>query len=456
MIPMKIDFIDRKKELEKLRKLETLEPPAFLIIIGRRRVGKTRLIQEFIGDRKDSIYLFAEEKRSEVLLESWSREVEEGVVFSSWDSFLRSILRRYSLVVIDEFQNFLRIDPSFFSSLQKVLDEEERRAMLIAIGSYVGMMKSIFEDMKSPLFGRASEIWFLPPLPMKDVFMWLDTDIKDKIEIYSMFGGFPKYYTIMKQYRVSGVESIWRELIIPKYSPLSTEPYDILLQEFGGEHRAHFSILEAVALGKGTYTEISDYTHISRTTLPRYLDYLINLGLLDRMYPVTEGARSKKGRYRIKDEFVDFWFRYIFPNMHLKESERYDALYDIIKEDFPSFVGKKFEDMVRDIVMKSGDYTKVGSWWNRRGDEIDIVALNERKKEILFGEVKWRNRPIGWNVVEELMEKKELVEWNRDDRKERFLIVSKSGFTKKCIEKMDDEGIMHWDLKDVERMIYDT
>ncbi len=126
-----------------------------------------------------------------------------------------------------------------------------------------------------------------------------------------------------------------------------------------------------------------------------------------------------------------------------------------MKETYSDFTARVFEDIAREMVVKKEFFEAelIGSWWNRRGDEIDIVALNESKKEVLFGEVKWRNRPVGWNIVEELMEKKELVEWNREDRKERFLIVSKSGFTKKCLEKMDDEGIMHWDLKDIERMM---
>ncbi len=451
MIPMSIVFIDRKKELKKLEKLVSLTPPPFLIVVGRRRVGKTRLIQEFIKDKKNSVYFFVEEKRGEVLLEGWSEELGEGFVFTSWESFIRNVLEKYSVVVIDEFQNFSRVDPSFFTTLQKVLDEEERTGMLIAVGSYVGMMKRIFEDRKSPLFGRATELWSLPPLPMRDIFGWLDMDISGKIEIYSMFGGYPKYYTLLPQYRIKTSEEVWRDLVIPKYAPLSSEPYDLLLQEFGGEHRAYFSVLEAVARGKRTYTEIADYAHISSTTLPRYLNYLIGLELLARKYPITEGPRSKKSRYVIKDEFVDFWFRYLFPNIHLREAEKYEELYRRIKRDFSAYVGRKFEDMVRELLKK--DYEKVGSWWNRKGDEIDVVGLNEKKNEILFGEVKWRNRPIGCAVLDEMLKKKDLVRWHNKDRKERFLIVSKSGFTKKCLERMESEHILHWDLGDVEGMV---
>ncbi len=450
---MAIDFIDRNDELKRLKELSNLKRPPFIVIVGRRRVGKTRLIQEFIKDIEDPLFLFVEEKRSEILLREWSKYAGDGVVFTSWESLLRHFLSRHSVIVIDEFQNFTRVDPSFFTTLQKIVDEEKHDTMLILVGSYIGMMKKIFEDKGSPLFGRATEIWNLPPLPMTDTLLNIKGDFSDRISIYSMFGGYPKYYTILDQYGTYDLEKIWSRLIIPKYSPLNMEPYNILLQEFGGEYRAYFSILEAVARGKRTYTEISDYTSLSTTTLGRYMNDLINFEIVDKKYPVTESSRSKKSRYQIRDEFIKFWFRYIFPNMGLREAERYEEMLEMIKNDFPSFASFKFEEVVRDIV--SREYAITGSWWNRQGEEMDIVSIDEKNKDILFGEVKWRSRPVDWNVVEGLKKKADLVQWHKNDRKERYLIVSKSGFTKRCLEKMEDENVMHWDIIDIEKFIRD-
>lgn len=451
MIPMVMDFIDRDNELKRLSELSELKRPLMVVMVGRRRVGKTRLIQEFIKGVKEPIYLFVEEKRSEILLREWSKYAGEGVVFTSWEPLLRHFLSRHSVVVIDEFQNFTRVDPSFFTTLQKIIDEERHDTMLILVGSYIGMMKKIFEDRKSPLFGRATEIWNLPPLPMTDILRNIKGDFSDRISIYAMFGGYPKYYTILDQYGTYGLEDIWARLVIPKYSPLNMEPYNILLQEFGGEHRAYFSILEAIARGKRTYTEISGYTGLSTTTLGRYMNDLRTIEIVDRRFPITESSRSKKSRYQIRDEFIRFWFRYIFPNMDLREAERYGDILSIIKNDFPSFASFKFEEIVCEIV--SGEYGRTGSWWNRQGEEIDVVSINEKRNEILFGEVKWRSRQIGWDVVKELKKKADLVQWHRNDRKERYLVVSKSGFTNKCLERMRDEDIMHWNIRNIERFI---
>ncbi len=448
---MPIDFIDRDNELKRFNELSSLKRPPFIVVVGRRRVGKTRLIQEFIKGVEAPIYLFVEEKRSEILLRDWSKHAGGGVLFASWEPLLRHFLSKYSVVVIDEFQNFARVDPSFFTTLQKIIDEEKHEAMLILVGSYLGMMKKIFEDRSSPLFGRATEIWNLPPLPTKDILLNIKGNFSDRISTFSMFGGYPKYYTILDQYEIHGIEDIWTRLIIPKYSPLNMEPYNILLQEFGGEHRAYFSILEAIAKGKRTYTEISDYTGLSTTTLGRYVNDLINFEIVNKKYPITETSRSKKSRYQIKDEFIRFWFRYIFPNMDLREAERYDELLEMIKIDFPSFASFKFEEVVREIISK--EHTRTGSWWNRQGEEIDIVSIDKKRGSILFGEVKWRSRPVGWNVVDELKRKAKLVQWRCNNRKERYLIVSKSGFTKKCLEIMEKEDIMHWNIKDIEKFI---
>lgn len=448
---MVMDFVGRENELERLNELSKLKKPPFLVVIGRRRVGKTRLVQEFIKGIEDSLYLFVEEKRSEILLREWSKYAGEGVIFTSWEPLLRYFFSKHSVIVIDEFQNFARVDPSFFTTLQKIIDEERHDTMLILVGSYIGMMKRIFEDSKSPLFGRAAEIWNLPPLPMTDILQNIKGNFSDRISIYSMFGGYPKYYTILDQYDIHELNDIWARLVIPKYSPLNMEPYNILLQEFGGEHRAYFSILEAVARGKKTYTEISDYTGLSTTTLGRYMNDLLNFEIVGRKFPVTETGRSKKSRYQIRDEFIRFWFRYIFPNMNLREAERYDEILNIIKNDFPSFASLKFEDVAREIV--SREYARTGSWWNRQGEEIDIVSIDEKRNEILLGEVKWRSRPVAWNIVEELKKKAALVQWNINDRKERYLIVSRSGFTDNCMERMKEEEIAHWDMGDVERFI---
>lgn len=450
MIRMMIDFIDRKVELDRLSLLSGIKSPPFVVIVGRRRVGKTRLIQEFLSQINQSCYFFVEEKKPQVLLNEFSAILGEGKSFIGWDGFLRHVLSSFDVVVIDEFQNFSRVDSSFFSTLQKVLDEGTHSAMLVVVGSYMGMMKKIFEDTRSPLFGRASEIWHLPPLPIKDTLNNIKGTIAERITIYSMFGGYPKYYVILDQYGTWKPEKIIRELIVHKYAPLSMEPYNILLMEFGGEYRTYFSILEAIAIGKVSYVDIANFIGMSTTTLHRYLEDLISFGVIERRFPVTEGPRSRKSRYFISDQFVRFWFRYIFPHRDRIESERYQILNKKILLDLPNFVSWEFEQLVRSMV--SDRFTKVGPWWNRRGDEIDLVAFDDTKKLVLFGEIKWTSRKVGWKSVRDLIEKADLVP-KPESCNQKYLFVSKSGFSDRCIDQMDQDGIIHWDLKDIESFI---
>jgi len=450
MIPMKIDFIGRKKELGLLYRLRDLEPPPFLVIVGRRRVGKTRLVQEFIKDIPESSYFFVEEKKAHVLLNDFSRIVGDGIVFRDWEGYLRYTLANFDAVVIDEFQNFDRVDASFYSTLQKMLDEEKPRAMLIAVGSYVGMMKRIFTDRKSPLFGRATEIWTLPPLPVKEMIPAIKGDLGNRIAIHALFGGFPKYHVILNQYETFDLDAVLDELIARPYAPLSMEPYTILMQEFGGEYRAYFSLLEAIARGKASYVDIANYTGMSTTTLARYLNDLKAFGLIEKRFPVTEGPRSKKSRYFICDQFIRFWFRYIFSNMHLVESERYGELRSRIREDIPAFVSWEFEQIVRTILAE--EYPRIGPWWNRKGDEIDVVGIDDRRKRIVFGEVKWTNRKMGFAIVRDLIDKSALV--TGFERYEKiFLLVSKSGFTVRSRRFMEDEGIIFWDMTDIDDLL---
>ena len=442
---MTLPFIDRTTELDTLRERLTLGSPPFIVLVGRRRVGKTRLVHEFLRGVENSIYLFVEVKKPNVLLNDFSRMVghTEGIVFENWEGFLRYALNRYDVVVMDEFQNIDRVDPSFFTALQKVLDREEHRAMLMAVGSYVGMMKRIFEDKRSPLFGRAAEIWNLPPLPAADILRTLEGDWERRFLLYSMFGGYPKYYVILDQYGVWDPETILKELVIRRFSPLNREPYHLLMLEFGGEYRTFFSLLEAIARGKCEYGEIAKYTGISTTTLARYLDDLLRFEVIEKRFPVTEGPGSRKTRYFIRDQFVGFWFRYLYPHLDLIEIERYDELARMILPDLPVFISREFERIVRGVLRRR--FRRVGQWWNRRGDEIDAVAMDDDARTVLFVEMKWTARKIGWDVVKGLQERSELFP-RMPGYARSYLIVSKSGFTTHCMQRMEDAGIHSWDL----------
>ncbi|MHC1568062.1 MAG: DUF234 domain-containing protein [Candidatus Syntropharchaeia archaeon] len=455
-------FYDREEEMRILENSSRIKGKKLIVISGRRRIGKTRLVMEFSSGKK-SVYFFVERKSEELLLRDFSQELsrmmpEKSIGTLSWEEFFRVLLENTEIVIFDEVQNLYHVNPGVYTTFQKVWDRYEGDAMVLFLGSYVGLMKRLFEDYKSPLYGRISGKIELKPMDfracseiMRDLGF---SGLEEMLHVYSMLGGVPKYYEILENYGIKRWETAVRKLFVSGLRPLVDEPEIILIGEFGKEHKPYMSILEAVARGKSTMTKISDYTGIRAKSMGKYLEELTEYyRILERKTPVTEGERSKKGRYFLKDRLISFWFRYVRPNIFLIESGKEREFLERVKETYEDHTARVFEDLMREIVKKDMNFDKVGSWWNRRGDEIDIVALNERKKEILFGEVKWRNRSVGWNVVEELIEKKDLVKWYNEDRKEKFLIVSKAGFTKKCLERMEDEGIMHWDLRDLERLI---
>ncbi len=450
-----MQFYDRQKEMDFLR---GLKGGFFVAIVGRRRVGKTRLINEAFPER---IYLFVPEDKEESMTASeWSEEVKRHIPMPesrSMTEILDFLFRSGNLVFIDEFQNLGKVRKGMVSDIQRLVDAHKENLRLVIAGSYVSIMKKMLTDSRNPLFGRVDFIIKLKELEFPVVTRMLRDmgyGIKEAVEFHSVLGGMPKYYEILEKVRGNPRRFV-EKMFIEEPAPFRYEAEVILRNEIGSEYRNYFSILEALCLGKNTMSGMSDYLGKEARSITKYLDFLINdYELVQRKVPVTEDfRRSKMGRYFIVNPFFRFWSYFVYRNISILEEGDAERAKEVFRMDFDQYVSKHFEELARDIVRNFLDYRKVGSWWNRRGDEIDIVALNEKKKEILFGEVKWRNRPVGWNVVEELIGKKDLVQWHNEERKEKFLIVSKSGFTKKCLERMESEGIMHWDLKDIERMV---
>ncbi len=459
-----MDFINRAKEISSLERFKKASKKGSVMVgmIGRRQVGKTRLVREFLErDGGKSLYFFVDEKREDMLLEDFSRTVNESMGsnlpdFRDWDRFFSYIFSLKGMtVVFDEFQNLEFVNPAVFSMMQRHWDSsEDSEILLILIGSYTSMMKKILGDSMSPLFGRSSSIWKINSLRFSDLRDVLPGDMEEAVKMYMVFGGMPRYYVLMDRFGSMTLENALKDLLYWTGAPLLNESMLLLSQEFRGKWRTMFSILESVSEGKVSHSEIADRTGISTTNLSKYLEELVSEHeILAKEYPVTgDRGRTRVSRYMISENFLSFWFGFVYSNRDIVEREDWEVLSHKVNAGINTYLGRRFEIFSRELVRRSMSYERVGSWWSRKGDEIDIVALNEKKKEILFGEVKWRNRPIGCDVLEELMEKKELVQWHRKDRKESFMLVSKSGFTKKCLERMDDEGILHWDIDDIAKI----
>ncbi len=469
-------FYNREDELQELHLLRNT-PPSMVVLTGRRRVGKTELIKKFLEDTT-GVYFFVDSEKSEkMLINEFSAQLKECfnlgeyVKIGDWEMLLKLIFdigrERDAIICIDEFQRFLQLNPSFINQLQKYWDMESAgsRVFFVLSGSSVGMMNRIFVEQKAPLFKRAQNILFIEPFDFKTINSILtDLNITDpitRIEMYALFGGMIHYYTLLEHYGVKSADDAINKLLLRKFAPLKNEVRDMMIESFGREHRTYYSILTAIALGKSTKSEIANFVDVKVTSLSRYMDDLMNtVGVVRRLVPVTEPApwRSKKGRYLLNDNFFLFWFRFIFRNMSHHEIGDFEYIGTKIRQGFDSFVGRNFEGICREFLVylnrqEPGQlpfrFDRIGSWWNRKGDEIDIVALNSETAEILFVECKWRAAAVGCSVVEDLRRKTLLVDWEKGSRREYFAVFSKSGFDCACMEYCEGNGVLMFDADQI-------
>jgi len=458
-------FYDRKDEIKKLKTLTSLDKSTMIVIYGRRRVGKTRLVQHVFEN--DSFYFFVAEKEERLILDDFRTILMERCDyvpnFTDFDDFFVFLftLSDKEIFIFDEFQNFKRINTSVFSIIQKYWDKykDERKYSFLFLGSYIGLMKHLFKDYKTPLFGRSDALFNLKPLQYdvcKD--MLVDMEISTFVEIYSIFGGVPKYYELLENVADRTLLNIISEQFLEIGAPLLDEGTNILISEFGAQYRIYFSIVEVIASGASTLNDIANRTGIKNTSLGPYMSDLINeYEILVRKVPVNEKAsKSKKGRYFIKDNFFKFWFRFIHKNRGFIEGGRPEYVLSKIESELDQYIGPVFENICIEFLYRSNDEKKlpfvfqnIGSWWNRKGDEIDIVALNGDTKDILIGECKWNNRKMDVDILTKLKDKKSLIKWNLNARTEYYCLFSKSGFSKRLHNVAEDEDILLFTLDDL-------
>jgi hypothetical protein len=403
-----LKFYGREKELELMELLDSAKP-SFLVITGRRRIGKTELIKEFSKEKR-FVYFFVDKNRTTgVLLNDFRAELEskinipDYVKFDRPDEFFEFILKLDVDLVIafDEFQRFGRSDPSFIGSFQKMWDLHGNgsRVMMLVSGSSMGMIRRIFIESGSPLFKRADNIVVLKSFSIGECFEIMADlgiyDIDDKLNIFLLFGGVIYYYRLMEKYRIGSFDEVINKLILDDLAPLRNEVMDVLIEEFGSDHLTYHEILAAIALGKTTKKEIGDMTHIEPTSLSPYL-YDLNdiLGIVRSTIPVTDDPkRSKKTRFFLDDNFFRFHYRFVYRNIGDYQLGNHEKIRKIVREQWNGFRGRVFEDVALEFVQRkfSTDFHKIGKYWDRKGNELDIVGIDGNGRIGLVIEVKARN-----------------------------------------------------------------
>ena len=425
-------FFDRADETRLFEGLAKRKSKKMVALFGRRRIGKTTLLKKVYPNAR---YFFVDTRSSETLLKDFSSQIFEGS-FDNWEGFFRALFRLQEVVIFDEFQNFMRVDQSVFSVLQKVWDENSGKGLLILCGSYVGMMKRIFLDDKAPLFGRCDYKVELNQFRFRDALEMMRSfgySFEEALEWYSVLGGIPQYLWLLEE-RASFEKKI-RELFFDRFAPLREEGKNLLIGEFGTEHPGYFSVLEAVGYFDRDAGEIVDRTGMERTKAMKYLSELTNsYGIIERVENLL--SRSKRGlRYAIQDNFLSFWMKYIYSRQNAVEFDSEQALTYTI-ENLEEYIGRAFESTVKSLVPDLYRAEKipflperVGKHWGKipgtRDKTYEIDLIGESSDRILVFECKWRKAPVGPEVAEELIEKMQYIP---DKRVKVPVIISKSGF----------------------------
>ncbi|QXJ32411.1 ATP-binding protein [Saccharolobus shibatae] len=426
MIPL---FIDRERELKFLEDRYREDKAQLIIIYGRRRIGKTEIIKQFIKGKKAIYHLCT----SDGLASNVNRLKEEfasftgKAYFKSLNVSLDELLMYFAdevmgkvVLALDEFQYLIESERSITSLIQRAWDEKlkDSKIFLILTGSSIGMMENEVLSNKSPLYGRRTGSWRVDEISfpyLSDFFP--SKNIVDLVKIWSIVGGIP-FYILQFDERKSIEENV-KEKIMSKGSILYDEPLFLLREEFR-EQRVYLSILRAISKGYTTISLISNYTGIDRSNLTAYLDRLEENGIISRVIPYGK----KKGWYEISDNFFDFWFKFVYDNLNYLEIDMVDEV--ISKSNFDEYYSFKFEKLVKDLLRRKMirlpfNYNLV-SFYSHKGEEIDIVLEGERA--IFLGEVKWSEnvevKPLLWKM------KRVMSKINEKGKEEYYGVFAKS------------------------------
>jgi AAA+ ATPase superfamily predicted ATPase len=397
-------FYDRQQELAELNKLmgHVKSGSRMAVLTGRRRVGKTLLSLEFAKGKK-YLFFFVAKKSESLLCEEYVAEIKRlypdalaiGDIRSFPDVFklLLQIAKGEPVtVIIDEFQEFYNINPSVYSEIQKLwdLNKAKSRLNVICVGSVYSLMHKIFEGSKEPLFNRADRMFMIKPFSIGTMAGILrDYKVKDPAVLFDHYlftGGSPKYIDQLVENGALTFEKILN-FAVESNSPFLNEGCNLLIEEFGKEYGTYFSILELLSVGKTGRSEIQS---ILESDVGGYLDRLErDYAVIERYKPVNAKPNSKAQKYRIADNFLAFWFRFIYRNRSAVETGNFEYIRDVIRRDYSTYAGRVLERFFQTLFAETGQYNRIGSYWERDNhNEIDLVAMNDLKKTMVIAEIK--------------------------------------------------------------------
>lgn len=458
-------FYNREKELARLQHKYRQDAAQLLIVYGRRRVGKTELLNRFARDKRH-IYFLADLSTEKSQLAQFSESIrlftdDAALVdnpFATWQAlfaYVRNLaIDEQVIVIIDEYPYLQSSNPAMTSILQKAWDEQlqNSRIFLVLCGSYISFMEREVLAHQSPLYGRRTGQFWIKPLPFPESAQFFpEYSPLDKVRAFGMLGGIPAY---LRQFDpLKSVEENLVEAFLYPDAFLNTEGRFLLMEELR-EPRNYFAILKAIALGNTRLNDIVQATGLARGMVGRYLETLQQLHILRREVPVTEKQpqKSRKGIYVFKDQYLRFWFRFIQPNQGLIESGKTDyVLRQCILPQLDQFLGNTFEAVCMDV-LRSLDMSgklplvldRMGRYWDKN-TEIDILGWESERQVLLAGECKWRNKSVGMNTLDNLVAKTQPLAQQENSKSVIYALFSKSGFTEQLLA-LNRKNVLLFDL----------
>ncbi|MDR3020437.1 MAG: ATP-binding protein [Treponema sp.] len=410
-------FFDRNTEIERLNQIlkKSVKNAQFTVVTGRRRIGKTSILLR-AAEKKPALYFFVTRKAEPFLCQDFQQEIHEklGVPvlgdITSFGKLFQYLMQLSSkknfTLIIDEFQEFMNVNPSVYSEMQHYWDlhKDKSRINLLVCGSVFSMMHKIFKDYKSPLFGRATDFLHIRPFKvsvLKEILNDLHPSYKqeDLLALYAFTGGVAKYVQLLADNNALKFNKMLK-FIIREDSPFITDGKNILIDEFGRDYAVYFSILSAIANGANTRGKIENSVG---KEVGGYLTRLENdYGLINKNIPIFAKSETKNVHYIVEDNFFTFWFRFIYKYSHIIEIGQYDILRRIIERDYTTFSGIILERYFKEKYIEKGNLTKIGAYWDKTGEnEIDLIVVNELDKNAHIVEIKRNKKHIRYNALKE-------------------------------------------------------
>lgn len=453
-------FVDREREFAFLDERFSTGNRQLLVLYGRRRVGKTALVTEFLERQaREYVYFLADQRGTISNAERFANQCAHAFddvppAVEGFDDVFEYVVRRIEdelILVIDEFSYLVEEDDSVPSVFQRVYDDilADTDISVLLLGSSISMMEEGALSHESPLYGRRTGQWKLTPLRFVDACGFFPTyAIEDLIRAYAILGGVPAY---LEQFdpETSVADNV-REHVVSKGTFLYEEPEFFLRQELR-EPATYMAILEAMATGNTKVTDIANAAGRDAKGMSRYLKNLQRLEVVERLVPVTDPNR-KQGIYTINDNFFEFWFRFVYPNLSDLEQGNTSAVAESLMSDLNEHTSHVFEEICRQAVQHSEFPVRVsrtGTWWYKE-EEIDVVAISEDDERLLLGECKWTSSPVGEGLLSALEEKASSVRWRGANRSEYFVLFSKNGFTETLHETAQErDDLFLYDLPEI-------